>query len=83
MGFTNDLFKSECAEEDLKRAVLKMSNRIKKQQVFPKTLGLCNITSLYKKKGSKKDFDSYRKFLRVTAIQSILDKLIYNDEYDR
>ena len=82
MGFTNELFKPECAGEDMKKAVLKMSNCIKKQQVFPKALGLCNITSLYKKKGLKKDFDSYRGIFRVTAIRSILDKLIYNDEYE-
>ena len=50
--------------------------------MFPKALGLCNITSLYKTKGSKKDFDSYRGIFRVTAIRSILDKLMYNDEYD-
>ena len=45
----NELFKPEHAGEDLKLALLKMSNEIKKQQIFPKALGLCYISSLYKK----------------------------------
>ena len=42
---------------------------------------LCNITSIYKNKGSHKDFDSYRGIFRVTVLQSILDQMIYNDNY--
>ena len=82
LGLANELFKPENAGEDLKLALLKMSNEIKKQQIFPKALGMCNISSLYKNKGSKKDFNNYRGIFRVTAIRSIIDKLIYNDEYD-
>ena len=62
--------------------MLKLSNEVKKQQIFPKALALCNITSLYKNKGSKKDYNNYRGIFRVTAIRSIIDKLIYNDEYE-
>ena len=29
------------------------------------------------------DFDNYRGVFRVTIYRSILDKLIYNDEYDK
>ena len=57
-----------------------MSNQIKKQQVFPEALSLCNITSLYKNKGSRKEFNNYRGIFRVTTIRNILDELIYNDE---
>ena len=82
LGISNELFKPENAGEDLKIALLKMSNKIKTQQVVPKALGLCNITSLYKNKGSQKDYNNYRGIFRVTAIRSIIDKLIYNDEYE-
>ena len=82
LGLANELFKPDNAGKDLKLALLKLSNQIKNQQVFPKALGLCNITSLYKNKGSKKDFNNYRGIFRVTAIRSIIDKLIYNDEYE-
>ena len=54
---------------------------MKTQQVFPEPLKLSNISSLYKNKGSRKDFDNYRGIFRVTILRSILDRLIYNDEY--
>ena len=41
----------------------------------------CNITSLYKHKGNHKDFDYYRSVFRVAVLRSILDRLIYNDNY--
>ena len=57
-------------------------NRIKADQLFPECLELCNISSLWKKRGSRSDFDSYRGIFRVTIFRSILDRLIYNDEYE-
>ena len=83
LGISNELFKPENAGEDLKIALLKMSNKIKTQQVVSKAFGMCNITSLYKNKGSQKDYNNYRGIFRVTAIRSIIDKLIYNDEYEK
>ena len=76
LGYSNELFKPENAGNDLKCALLKMSNKIKKNQKFPDVLSHCNITSLYKNKGSKKDFNNYRGIFRVTVIRSIIDKLI-------
>ena len=65
----------------VKRAILKLMNRIKDDQIYPKCLELCNISSIWKKKGSRNSFDSYRGIFRVTIFRSILEKLIYNDEY--
>ena len=79
LGLANELFKPNHAGEDLKLAVLKLMNQMKTQQVFPEPLKLSNISSLYKNKGSRKDFDNYRGILRVTILRSILDRLIYND----
>ena len=42
---------------------------------------MCNITSLYKNKGSRKDYNNCRGIFRVTVLRSIVDKLLYNDEY--
>ena len=81
LGLANELFKPKNAGSDLKIAVLKLMNQMKTQQVFPEPLKLSNISSLYKNKGSRKDFDNYRGIFRVTILRSILDKLIYNDEY--
>ena len=81
LGFANELFKPPNAGKDLKVATLQLMNQIKTTQSIPDILKYCNITSLYKNKGSKKDFSNYRGIFRVTILRSILDKLIYNDEY--
>ena len=81
LDYANELFKKEVAGTDLKEAVLKLMNLIKSKQKYPECLEPCNITSLYKHKGSHKDFNNYRGVFRVTVFRSILDRLIYNDSY--
>lgn len=76
LGFAHELFKPQNAGQDLKIAILKLMNQMKSQQKIPEILKYCNITSLYKKKGSKKDFNNYRGIFRVTILRNILDKLI-------
>ena len=82
LGLANEIFRPEVAGDDLKLAVLKLMNRIKDDQKYPECLELCNISSIWKKKGSRNDFDCYRGIFRVTIFRSILDRLIYNDEYN-
>ena len=79
IGHANELFK--CAGSDLKLAVLRLMNHIKRKHEFPEALQYCNITSLYKHKGSHKDFNNYRGVFRITVLPSVLDRLIYNDSY--
>ena len=64
------------------RAIVKLVNKIKEQQMIPHRLQPCNITSLFKNKGSRKDLNQYRGIFRVTIFRNILDRLIFNDEYD-
>ena len=54
-GFINELFKEAVAGDDLLLAILKLMNKIKTTQKYPKNLKKCNITSLHKKK-SRKEF---------------------------
>ena len=54
-------------------------NRMESEHKIPEVLSVCNITSLFKHKGSNKDFDNYRAVFRVTVFRSILDRLIYNN----
>ena len=82
-GLANDIFRPEVAGEDLKLAILKLMNKIKEEQIYPKCLELCNISSLWKRKGNRNDFENYRGIFRVTIFRSILDRLIYNDEIDK
>ena len=81
-GLCNELFKENVAGDDLKTAILKLFNRIKSEQIFPEILQICDITPIYKLKGNKNDFDSYRGIFRVPIIRTILDRLIYNDQYE-
>ena len=79
IGHANELLK--CAGSDLKLAVLKLMNHMKSNHELPEVLQVCNITSLYKHKGSHKVFYNYRGVFRVTVLRSVLDCLIYNDSY--
>ena len=81
-GYANNIFQYKVAGEDLKQAILKLCNRIKSEQHFPEALEKCDITAIYKNKGERNNFNSYRGIFRVTIIRAILDRLIYNDEYE-
>jgi hypothetical protein len=82
LDHANELFKEEVAGDDMVLAVLKLMNMIKHRLQYPELLEKCNITSLYKHKGSHKDFDNYRGVFRVTCLRNILDRLTYNDAYN-
>ena len=56
LGFLNELLKPNVIGDDLKLAILKLMNRIKQTQEYPKCLELCNITSIFKRKGSINEF---------------------------
>ena len=66
---------------DFQLAITKFMNLIKKQQTFPRVLESCNITSLYKNKGSIRNLNNYRGIFRVSVFRNILDRLIYEREY--
>lgn len=81
LGYLNELFRPEVIGDDLKLAILKLMNKIKEKQQYPTSLELCNISSIFKQKGSKNEFDQYRGIFRVLVFRAILERLIYNDEY--
>ena len=81
LGYANEIFRPEVAGTDFKVAILKLMNKIKETQVFPEALEMCNISSIWKLKQSRNNFENYRGIFRVNIFRSILDKLIYNDEY--
>ena len=78
-GYSNELIQE--GGNDLLKAITNLLNNIKNQQKFPTCLNFCNISSLFKNKGSKKDLNNHRGVFRVTVFRNILDKLIFNDEY--
>ena len=80
-NLANEIFHPQVAGKDLKSAILKMMNAIKQQQNYPKSLELCNITSIYKRKGARNSFTNQRGIFRVTIFRTILDRLLYNSNY--
>ena len=61
----NELLKPDVAGEDLILAITKLMNRIKSELNFPEDLNVCNVTNLFKNKGLKKHFNSYRGIFRT------------------
>ena len=54
-GYYNEII--QCGGKDVLSAVTKLMNNIKRQQHFPQSLQACIITSLFKNKGSRKDYN--------------------------
>ena len=77
----NEIFKPNVAGEDLILAVTKLMNRIKSEIIFPTPMEMCNVTNLYKNKGDRSFYNSYRGIFRTPVLRNILDKLMYNEEY--
>ena len=57
-GHSNEV--NQCGGKDMLSAITKLMNIIKRQQSFSQSLKACNITGLFKNKGSRKDFNHYR-----------------------
>ena len=73
-GHSNEFYKRGVAGEDLLKTVTKLMNKIKDSpKEYPTNLDLCNITSIYKNKGDKSDFNLHRGVFRTTTLRNILD----------
>ena len=62
-GHPNEIFKYGVAGEGLIKAVTKLMNKLKDNpKEYPEVMNICNVTSIYKNKGDRNVFDSYRCF---------------------
>ena len=66
---------------DLEGAILQLVNGIKAEFFIPYNLQLSNITTIYKKKGSKHDLENDRGIFGLSVFRKIIDKLIYHEKY--
>jgi hypothetical protein len=82
LNLVNEIFRPEVAGSDLLLAHLKLVNAVREQQEYPTKLKYADITSIYKGKGSKSDLENQRGIFSLVTIRSIIDKLIYIDEYE-
>ena len=63
-------------------AMINLMNTIKRDQLSPEQFEVCNITSIWKSKGPKYRCESYKGVFCVSVFRNILDRLIYNDQYN-
>ena len=82
LNLVNEILRPDVAGTDLQLALLKIANKVNEEQNFPKLLKYTDITSVFKGKGSKVDMDNQRGLFSMVTIRTIIDKLIYQDEYE-
>ena len=80
-GYINELFKPAIIGEDLQMALLDLVNGIKREMYLPDVLQLANITTIYKKKGSRFDLENDRGIFTLSIFRKIIDRLIYQQLY--
>ena len=80
-GFINELFKPPIIGKDLQQALLDLVNGIKREMHIPEVLQLANITTIYKKKGSRFDLENDRGIFTLSIFRKIIDRLIYQQLY--
>ena len=78
-GLVNELFMWNNIGDDLKESILILMNKIKTNYKEPNFTSLANITSFWKRKGSKDDIENERGVFILNVIRMIKDKLIHND----
>ena len=69
VGLVTDLFKPGVAGSDLASSVLTLCNMIKDESKIPDFMELTNITSIYKKKGSRLELNNDRGIFTVTVLR--------------
>ena len=80
-GLSNEIFRPRVAGKEFKTALLKLLNMMKRKTKVPMKVKWANVTLIYKGKGEKTDMNNDRGVFNLTIFRTILDKLIYNDEY--
>jgi hypothetical protein len=78
-----ELFKPNSAGEDIFKSLTMMFNLIKSEMKAPLFMKKMTITSLYKNRGARNDFNNQRGIFNLSKVKSMLDKLIYQDIYDQ
>ena len=69
------------AEEKLELASLALRNSVEIEILVPLLMHLADISSIYKRKGSKKCLENDRGIFVLGVLRKILEKLLYVDLY--
>ena len=79
-GLINEIFKNGIIGQDLKRSLLMMFNKMKKEHLIHKFMNVSNITTV-PKSGSRIELRNQRGIFRTSVVRSILMGLIYGSKY--
>jgi hypothetical protein len=82
-GLIYEIFKPDVINDDMFNSLLTLCNKVKSQLLIPKFLEYTDITSIYKNKGDRYDLENDRGIFGVGKIRSIIEKLAYNDSYEK
>ena len=80
-GLINEIFKPSVIGKDLKEALLKLINGIKREFFFPLEVLKSNITSIYKRKGSRLSMENDRGIFGLSIFKKIIDKIVYIEKF--
>ena len=78
----NELVKEDYIGYDLKVSILKLINEIQDKMEIPSFMTWANITSLYKKKGSRESMDNQRGIFGLSIFKKILQNLLFANFYE-
>ena len=80
-GFINEIFKPGVIGNNLQEGLLHLSNLIKTELQFPSFMQEANITTIWKRKGSRLSLESDRGIFVINVLKKCIDQLIYEDKY--
>ena len=78
-GLINEVFSERVMGKDLEYAVLQFINGVKREFFIPHKLQMANITTIYKKKGSKNNLENDRGIFSLSVFRKIIDRLVYQE----
>ena len=81
IGLINEIFKHGVIGEGMKEAVLNLLNQSKTRHEISEVMKLANITSIWKKKGSRTDLSNDRGIFVLTVLRMIMDRILYDEYY--
>ena len=80
-GLINEIFKPPVIGRDLLDSLLKLINGVKREYFLPLETQKSNITSIYKRKGSRLSMENDRGIFGLSIFKKIMDKIIYLEKY--
>ena len=80
-GLISEIFKPGVAGTDLKNAIVDLMNMILDTMYIPEELLKADITSIWKKKGSRMELSNDRGIFILSILRKIMDKVLYAHFY--